>query len=110
MGKYTDVESQVKYGLEKVDEDRKIEVSLKDFLLLHNIVGEFIRFFHQPLHYKNLEDVKKFLGDKDSGALNLLCEIYYKKFHYRDIFPEDIKDMIDNSQFENPDYPYYHEP
>ena len=58
MEEYTDVESQVEYGLEKIDPNRKIEVSLKDFLYLHNVVSELIRFFHQPLHYQTLEDVE----------------------------------------------------
>jgi hypothetical protein len=99
MENYTDVESQVEYSLEKIDPNRKIEVSLRDFLYMHNAIGEFIRFFHQPMHYETLEDVNKFLGDKDSGAFHLLCEIYYKKFYYQDIFPEDIKEMIENSTF-----------
>jgi hypothetical protein len=108
MERYTDVESQVKYGLDKIDSNRKIEVSLKDFLFMHNVIGEFIRFFHQPTHYETLEDVHKFLGNNDNGALHLLCEVFYKKFQYRDVFPEDIKQMVDDSEFQNPNYPYYY--
>ena len=110
MEKYTDIESQVEYGLEKIDPNRTIEVSLKDFLYMHNTIAELIRFFHQPMHYETLEDVEKFLGNKNKGAFHLLSEIHYEKFQYRDIFPEDIKEMIDNSEFENPDFPYYYKP
>lgn len=110
MENYTDVESQVEYGLEKIDPNRKIEVSLRNFLYMHNTIEEFIRFFHQPMHYKTLEDVEKFLGNKDKGAGHLLWEILHKKFQYRDIFPDDIIEMIDNSEFENPNYPYYYKP
>ena len=110
MKNYTDVESQVEYGLEKIDPNRKIEISLKDFLYLHNVVGEFVRFFHQPMHYQSLEDVNTFLGSKNRGAFHLLCEVYYKKFQYRDVFPKDIQEMIDNSEFEHPDFPYYYKP
>ena len=78
MEEYTDVESQVEYGLEKVDPTRKIEVSLKDFLYLHNTIEEFIRFFHQPMHYQTLEDVEKFLGNIDKGAFHILCELKSK--------------------------------
>jgi hypothetical protein len=45
MDEYTDVKSQIEYGLEKVDENRKIELSLKDFLYLHNLLAELVRFF-----------------------------------------------------------------
>lgn len=109
MEKYKDVESQVEYGLEKIDPNRKIEVSLKDFVYMHNAIGEFIRFFHQPLHYETIEDVNKFLGDKDNGALRLLWNVFHEKFNYRDVFPEDIKAMVDDSKFENPLSPYYYE-
>ena len=108
---YTDVKSQVEYGLEKVDPNRKIEVSLKDFLYLQNVLGEFIRFFHQPMHYETLEDVNKFLGDyKNEGAFHLLSDVFYTKFQYRDVFPKDIVEMIDNSEFQNPNSPYYYKP
>lgn len=110
MEKYTDVESQVEYGLEKIDSNRKIEVSLKDFLYMHNTIEELVRFFHQPLHYQTLEDVEKYIGNKSEGALHLLWEILHNKFQYRNIFPKDIQEMIDNSEFENPDYPYYYKP
>jgi hypothetical protein len=110
MENYTDVESQVEYGLEKIDPNRKIEVSLKDFVFMHNTIAEFVRFFHQPTHYETLEDIEKFLGDKDKGGFHLLCEILYKKFEYRKVLPKDIREMIDNSEFENPNYPYYYMP
>jgi hypothetical protein len=108
MEKYTDIESQVEYGLEKIDPNRKIEVPLKDFLYMHNTIAEFIRFFHQSMHYETLADVEKFLGDKNKGGFHLLCEILYKKFQYREVLPEDIQIMVDNSEFENPNYPYYY--
>lgn len=107
MKNYTDVESQVEYGLEKIDPNRKIEVSLRDFLYLHKTIEEFVRFFHQPLHYQSLNDVEKFLGNKDQGAFHLLCEVR-RKFYYREVFPKDIQEMIDNSELENPNYPYYY--
>ncbi|MGI8669402.1 MAG: hypothetical protein ACR2J3_06060 [Aridibacter sp.] len=108
MNEYTDIESQVEYGLEKIDPNRKIEVSLKDFLYLHNVIYEFIRFFHQPLHFQSQEDIEKFLGNKDAGAFHLLREVAYKKFYYLDILPKDIIEMIDNSEFQNPKYLYYY--
>jgi hypothetical protein len=62
------------------------------------------------MHYGTLEDVEKFLGNKDRGGFHLLSEILYKKFNYRDICPKDIIEMIDNSELENPNYPYFYKP
>lgn len=110
MDDYTDVESQVEYGLDKIDPDRKIEINLKDFLYLHGVIGEFVRFFHQPLHFETFEDVDRFIGNNNSGALHLLWECYYRKFEYQDVFPDDIVKMIDDGEFDNPIPPYYYEP
>ena len=107
---YSTVEEQVEYGLERIDPERKIEVSLRDFLYLYNTVGEFVRFFHQPMHYTRLEDVETFMGNRNNGALHLLWEIYYRKFYYEDIFPGDIRQMIDDSELEHPNPPYYYKP
>lgn len=108
---YTNLKSQVEYGLEKVDPNRKIEISLKDFIFLHNLLAELVRFFHQPMHYETIEDVNEFLGNyPNEGVFQLLSDVLNKKFQYRDIFPKDIVEMFDNSEFENPDKPYYYKP
>jgi hypothetical protein len=65
-----------------------IELSLKDFLYIHQTICEYIRFFHQPLHYKNHEDVNRFLGSFDSGALSALHKCCHKIF--TKYIPEDI--------------------
>ncbi len=91
MGNYTDIESQVEYDLEKIDPNRKIEVSLKDFLYLHNTIAEFIRFFHQPMHYKTFQYLLKFLGNKDRGGFHLLSEIFYKNLTTEMFFQKTFK-------------------
>ncbi len=72
-------------------------------------MGEFVRFFHQPQHYETLKDVEVFIGNRFQGALSLLWKSYYEKFQYREIFPDDIIEMIDNSELENPNPPYCYE-
>ena len=107
MKKYTSIEEQIEYGLETVEPERKIELSLKDFLYIHQTIGEYIRFFHQPLHYQSLEDVNRFLGSFDSGALSALHRCYYKIF--TKYIPKDIEQAFDDGyRFENPDSPYYY--
>lgn len=110
MTAYTTVEEQVTYGLDEIDPQRTIEVNLRDFLYLHNTIAELVRFFHQPMHYESLEDVERFLGGRDNGALHLLWECMYKKFEYRDVMPADVVDMIEQGVFDNPVNPYYYKP
>jgi hypothetical protein len=107
MKKYTTVEEQIEYGLQTIESDRKIELSLKDLMYVHQTIGEFIRFFHQPMHYQKLDDVTRFLGSFDKGALSALHRCYHTML--RDCMPEDIeKAFEDGERFENPDPPYYY--
>jgi hypothetical protein len=108
MKNYTSVEAQVEYGLDTIDPDRKIEISLKDLMFAYQTIGLLINFFHQPLHFPTLKSVEKFLGDQDQGAYHLLSEVYYKRL--RDIWPEDIQRGFDVSRFDNPNPPYYYKP
>ena len=108
LRKYTSVEEQVKYGLDTMGAERKIEVPLRDLLRVYQTIGLLINFFHQPLHYPTLESVKEFPGDEGKGAYHLLPEIYYKRLY--DIWPEDIRQGFDESRFDNPDPPCYYKP
>ena len=62
------------------------------------------------MHYPTIEDIHKFIGTKNKGALSLTGKIYYK------ILPEYIpKEILDNwseenDPFWNPDFPYYYKP
>ena len=103
---YTSVEEQVEYGLEGIDPEKKVEVSVKDLMYTYQAIGLLINFFHQPLHFPTLNHVKQFLGNEDEGALHLLWEVYYKRLY--DIFPEDIQRGFAESQFDNPNPPYYY--
>jgi hypothetical protein len=107
MQKYTGIEAQVEFATSKIDSERRVEISLRDLMFVFSTVGELIRFFHQPLHYESLEDVKIFIGDKDKGALHLLFTVYYDKL--RDVWPEDIQKGFDEGLFYNPHPPYYYE-
>jgi hypothetical protein len=106
MKKYTSVEEQIEFGLDTVDPEQKIEISLRDFMYVFQTFGELIRFFHQPMHYPHLKDVEKFLGSKDSGAFAAICRCYYDVLG--DLIPEEIDKVLDETgRFDNPDPPYY---
>lgn len=71
MSKYTSVEEQVLYGLDRIDASRTVEVSLRDLVFVYKTIGELRRFFHQPLHYPSMIQIERFLGNKDHGAYHL---------------------------------------
>ena len=105
---YTSVEEQVEYGLDTVAEERIVEMPLRDLLYVYQTLGELIRFFHQPLHFPDLEAVKRFLGDRNNGAFHLLSECYYEKLY--GVWPKDIDEAIREGGFDNPGLPYYYKP
>lgn len=104
---HASIEEQIEFGLDSVDADRTVEVPLRDLLYIRQTLGEYIRFFHNPSHYPSLEEVKKFLGNRDAGALKPLFDCYYNK--WRDAIPEDIHDQYNGEVFSNPSSPYYYE-
>lgn len=108
MKEYTTVKEQVEFGLDSISEDAKIEVSLRDLYFVNQVIGEFIRFFHQPMHYPKLENVGEFLGTIDEGAFLLLHQCYYEKLY--NVWPGEVLQMIDESIFDNPKPPFYYKP
>ena len=107
MKKYTSIEEQVIFGLESIDPDRKIEVSLKDLMYVHQAIGEWIRYLHQPSHYRNIKDLEAFLGSvKEDNGFKVLHEAYYNKL--RAMVPLDIEEQFgEGDVFDNPNLPFY---
>lgn len=109
MKRYSnDLEKIILFGHEVVDKQETVEVNLKDLLYVYSAMQEYMRFFHQPNHYKSLEDVNDFLGciDEPKG-FKILSESVYKKIP--DMFPQHIKDKYDNGDFDSPDMPFYYD-
>lgn len=102
-------EDIVCFGLEKIDQSETVEVNLKDLMYVYRTLEEYIRFFHQPNHYKSLEDVIHFLGTKDNKAgFHILNESVYEKMY--EMIPRHISDMACEGVFDSPKLPdYYNE-
>lgn len=102
MAQHSTPKERVEYGLDTVDADRMVSVKLRDLLHLHQTLGEFARFFHQPLHYRDIESVRRFLGSRDSGGgIGVLLEAYYQRM--ADMLPADITGAFDaGKRFEHP--------
>jgi hypothetical protein len=97
----------VEFGLARIQEDRRVEVSLQYLVYVHQVLGELIRFFHQPLHYPDLKAVQAFLGSSGSGGgYEVLAEAYYDKL--RDMLPPEIKEQLAEAVFEHPAPPAYY--
>ncbi len=93
-------ERNVEHGLEMIEPGRTVEIPLRDALFAYKVIGEFVRFFHQPLHWNKLEDVQAFIGDRDEGALHVLWEAYYQRL--RDVWPPDVEKAFDDGAIDHP--------
>lgn len=100
MSRSSDIEKRVAYGLDEIEPNRKIEVPLHDLLFIYQTIGELIAFFHDETKYATLDEVRKFIGERDKAAQKLLWEIYYRKLY--DVWPEDIKQRFLEGKFDRP--------
>jgi len=105
MGQYTTFEEQVLYGLEHIDAGRQVELSLREAVYLHQLLGKIHDFFEQPRHYPDIEDIHQFLGDAEHGALKLVAKAYK---NLQDVIPADIhQELAEGETFDHPNPPYY---
>lgn len=104
-----DHEELVCFGLDKINKEETVEVNLKDLMYVYRTLQEYMRFFHQPEHYKSLEDVQHFLGTADEKAgFHILNESVYEKMY--DMIPNHISEMAGEGDFDSPKLPdYYNE-
>ncbi|SCZ58425.1 hypothetical protein SAMN04488118_103289 [Epibacterium ulvae] len=95
------------YGIdEKIDANTTVQVPLRDLLKVHATLGEFNRFFHQPLHYQTVDQVNEFLGSfDDPRAYKLLHTAYYELLG--EMLPDYVNDMFSDGHFDAPFSPYY---
>lgn len=86
-----------------------VAVSLRDLMYVHQTLGEFVQFFHQPLHFPDMQAVQRFLGSRKSGdAIDVLFEAFYKRMGA--MIPPDIDDAFtEGVRFEHPLPPTYYE-
>ncbi len=99
------IENQVFYGLDLIDENRTVEVNLKNLLLIYKTIGELISFFHQRGHYEQIEDIHKYIGNKKGGILSILSKINHKD--YEEKLPQEVKDILESDDFHSPILQYY---
>lgn len=82
------IENQVLCGLNSINKNLTVEVNLKQLLLVYKTMEELISFFHQPDCYPTINDVQKYMGNKESGMYSILSRIYYQEFDK--MLPDDV--------------------
>jgi hypothetical protein len=102
------LKNQVQFGLELLENKGKIEIDAQKIAKIYKTIGELISFFHQRGHYEKIEDIHKYMGNKNTGMFSILSQIYYKDFE--DVFPDDIKEIIDSDEFYSSEFQYYRLP
>jgi hypothetical protein len=97
----------VEYGLDTAAQGRTVQVPLRDLLFVNQVLGELVRFFHQPAHYPDLEGLRAFLGGRgDGGAYDVMSEAYYTKL--RAMLPSDVEALASEGALNHPSPPAYY--
>jgi hypothetical protein len=55
--KHATIKEIVEYGLEKISNKQTITINLKDFMYIYKVLQEYMRFFHNPDHYQEIDDM-----------------------------------------------------
>lgn len=107
MKKVGKIKEIVEYGLNTIDENRTVEINLKDIVYVHRVLEEYMRFFHNSNHYPKLKDVTAFLGNNNSGgAFEVLSTSIYKKTSK--MLPKDIENAMSEGIFDHSSFPEYY--
>jgi len=103
----TNIEDIATYGFDKIDPQETVEVNLKDLMYVYSTLQEYQRFFHQPIHYKNMKDIKTFLGStSDNAGYKLLHTSIHEKMNH--MLPKHIDEKYDEGVLDSPVLPFYY--
>ena len=107
--RHSTVKQRVQFGLRTIPKEKKVLVSLRDLMFVHQVLAEYMQFFHQPTHYPTKKDIERFLGNRSSGcAFEVLHTALYRKM--RAMLPKEIHDAFgEGVRFEHPLLPDYYE-
>ena len=103
------VKQRVEFGLRTIPKNQKVSVSLRDLMFVHQVLAEYMQFFHQPMHYPTKKAVDQFLGNRSSGgAFEVLHTALYRKMST--MLPKEIHDAFgEGVRFEHPLPPGYYD-
>jgi hypothetical protein len=97
------------FGLESIPRERTVTVPVRELARLFGVLGELNAFFHQPMHYPDVNAVAAFLGSRgDGGAYELISEAYYDVLPR--LLPPDVMRRIEDGEFDHPAPPRHRAP
>ncbi len=105
MKNENNIKGIIEYGLEKIEDNEKCSVKIRDLVYLYKTFQELNAFLHNPEHYSKIEDVKKYFGDVEIGVYHHIHKIYYEMFD--EILPREILSKLSEGEFESPVPPFY---
>ncbi len=105
MARYTTVQEVVEYGIDDIDEDRVVEVPVRDLLFAYKAFGELIRFFQDPGHFPDVDAVSEFIGNTEEGALSVAWEAQQERL--AEALPDDVGASIEAGELDHPEPPEY---
>lgn len=101
------VRQRVEFGLRTIPKTKRVSVSLRDLMYVHQVVAEYLNFFHQPMHYPEKRDIEEFLGHAASSGASGVLRTAREKM--RPMLPKEIHEAFaDGYRFEHPFPPAYH--
>src|SRR4051794_2763514 len=97
------------FGLESIPIERTVTVPVRELVRVFQILDELKAFFHQPMHYPDVEAIAAFLGSRsDGGAYGLVSDAYYDVLPR--MLPPDVMQKIEDGEFKHPAPPRYRAP
>jgi hypothetical protein len=100
------IEQIAMFGLDVVNENETVEVNLKDLMYVFLTLQELQQFFHQPSHYKTLDDISKFMGNVNTqDGFTMISKSIHEKMSK--MLPKHLADSFDNGDFDCPIKPPY---
>jgi hypothetical protein len=104
-----EVNEQIEYGIDKLPDDRFVNINLKDFMFFYKAIEEFRGFFHNRDHYPLLNDVHTYIGNSKNGVFSILNKLYYQTLNK--YLPDDIENPSEENEerLTHPNSPYYYQ-
>jgi hypothetical protein len=100
------LEEIINYGINNLDSESNISLTLKDFIFIYRTIEELRRFLHNEDHYPDLNTVHKFIGNNKSGMLNIINKIYGDILNKA--LTEDIENILESDLFHSNLIPFYY--
>lgn len=100
-----DIKEILKHEIDSVSVKEKVEITLRDFILLYKTIEELRRFFHNPEHLKNKSQVELYIGNKNTGMYSLLDELY--RIELDKLLTPEIELILESDKLDSGKSPFY---